>query len=105
MSLLNNIIQKIPKPFRNKYIVVLLIFAIWILFLDNYNLISQYKMNKKIKNLEDKKIFYEAEIKQDSIKLYNLKNIKEEQEKFAREKFLMKKEKEDVYIINKSDEK
>ena len=62
-------------------------------------------MNKKIKNLEEKKFFYETEIKEDSIKLYNLKNIKEEQEKFAREKFLMKKEKEDVYIINKSDEK
>ena len=104
MSLLSKAISRIPKPFRNKYIIVLLIFTVWILFLDNYNLISQYNMKKKIGTLQEKKDFYKTEIERDSITLYNLKNIKEEQEKFAREKFLMKKEKEDIFIINKSNE-
>lgn len=104
MSLFNKTISRIPKPFKNKYIIVLIIFAIWILFLDNYNLLSQYRMKKKIQLLEEKKVFYETEIKQDSIILYNLKNIKEEQERFARERFLMKKQKEDLFIIPNPDD-
>ncbi|MEE2954144.1 MAG: septum formation initiator, partial [Bacteroidota bacterium] len=80
-------------------------FILWILFIDNYNIISQYKTYKQIKTLEEKQVFYETEIEKDSIKLYHLKHVKKEQERFAREKFLMKKENEELFIIKQDDGK
>ena len=96
---MKNLISNLPKPFKNKYIITLLFFAFWILFIDDYNLIKQYQLQKDVKKLEDKKTYYLLEIEKDSTELYHLQNTQEQQEKFAREKFLMKKEKEDIFII------
>ena len=96
---MKNLTSNLPRPFKNKYIITLLFFSFWILFIDDYNLIKQYKLQKDVEKLENKKAYYLFEIKKDSIELYHLKNTKEEQEKFAREKFLMKKENEDIFII------
>jgi hypothetical protein len=49
--------------------------------------------------LKEQQEFYKAEIEKDSIKVYNLNNNPEEQERFARERFLMKKDNEDVFIV------
>tara|TARA_B110000263_G_scaffold139184_1_gene120708 strand:+ start:14821 stop:15135 length:315 start_codon:yes stop_codon:yes gene_type:complete len=98
------IIQKIPKYFRNKYFIAIVLFIIWILFFDNYNLIRQNRIKKDIKELEENKLFYTKEIKKDSIEFQDLLNNKEKREKFAREKFLMKKENEDIYIIRRNNE-
>ena len=98
------IIQKIPKYFRNQYFIVIVLFIIWILFFDNYNLIRQNRIKKDIKELEENKLFYTKEIKKDSIEFQDLLNNKEKREKFAREKFLMKKENEDIYIIRRNNE-
>ena len=101
MNKVKNFITNIPKPFKNKYIITLILFVFWIIFIDDYNLIKQYQLNKNVKNLNTKKEYYISETKKDSTELHLLKNSKKEQEKFAREKFLMKKENEDVFIIRK----
>ena len=98
------IIQKIPKYLRNKYFIAIALFIIWILFFDNYNLIRQSRIKKDIKELEENKLFYTKEIKKDSTEFHDLLNNKEKREKFAREKFLMKKENEDLYIIRRNNE-
>ena len=98
------IIQKIPKYLRNKYFIAVAIFIIWIIFFDNYNLINQSKLKKDIKELEETKLFYTKEIERDSTEFQDLLNDKEKIEKFAREKFLMKKENEDLYIIRRNNE-
>ena len=98
-------INNIPKPFKNKYIITLVFFAFWIVFIDDYNLIKQYQLQKYAEELENQKAYYLSEIEKDSTEFYNLKNTKKEQERFAREKFLMKKDNEDVFIIRaKKDE-
>ena len=99
MGRIRNIINRIPKPLKNKYILTLVFFAFWIIFIDDYNLIKQHQLQKNVDNLEDQKEYYLSEINKDSTKLYHLQNTKEEQERFAREKFLMKKDNEDVFII------
>ena len=58
-------------------------------------------MNKEFKQLKQQQEFYKEEIEKDSTKIYNLNNNPEEQERFARERFLMKKENEDLFIIRK----
>ena len=103
MDKVKNFINRIPRPFKNKYIITLVLFIFWIVFIDDYNLIKQYKLQKNINVLEDQKSYYLNKIKKDSLELYMLKNDKEAQEKFAREKFLMKKKNEDVFIIRKKE--
>ena len=105
MNKVRNFINNIPKPFKNKYIITLVFFAFWIIFIDDYNLIKQYQLQENVKGLENQKAYYISEIKKDSAEKYHLQNTKEEQERFAREKFLMRKDNEDVFIIReKKDE-
>ena len=99
MGRIRNIINRIPKPLKNKYILTLVFFAFWIIFIDDYNLIKQHQLQKNVDALEDQKEYYISKINKDSTELYHLQNTKEEQERFAREKFLMKKDNEDVFII------
>ena len=99
MDRIRNIINLLPKPLRNKYLILLLLFIFWVVFLDDYNLINQHKIKNNVDDLKKQKEFYISEIKNDSVELFKLKNNSEEQEKFAREKFLMKKDNEDVFII------
>jgi len=101
MERIKNIFDKIPKPLKNKYILTLVFFAFWIIFIDDYNLIKQHKLQKDVDALKTQKEYYNSEITKDSTDLYHLQNIKAEQERFAREKFLMKKDNEDVFIIRR----
>jgi cell division protein FtsB len=82
----------------NKYVWVLLFFIIWMLFLDNYSYFDHRFLNKQIDELETNKEYYQEEIKKDeqSIKLLQNPN---QIEKYAREKYYMKKDSEDIYII------
>ena len=101
MYKIKNLINKIPKPLKNKYLITLLAFSFWIFFIDDYNLIKQYQLQKNIDQLKNQRKYYLNEIKKDSTQFYRIQHTKEEQERFAREKFLMKKEEEDVFIIRK----
>lgn len=99
MDRVQDLIEKLPKPLRNKYLILLVLFILWIVFLDDYNLINQNKMKNKVNDLKDQKEFYLTEITNDSTELSKLRNDTNEQEKFAREKFLIKKDNEDIFII------
>ena len=96
---IRNLYQKLPAPLRNKYLITFVVFLIWIFFIDTFDIITQLRMNNEFKQLKEQQEFYKAEIEKDSIKVYNLNNNPEEQERFARERFLMKKDNEDVFIV------
>lgn len=99
MDKIQDLIKKLPKPLRNKYLILFLLFILWVVFIDDYNLINQSKIKNTVDDLKIQKEFYISEIKSDSTELYKLQNDPAEQERFAREKFLMKKENEDIFII------
>lgn len=84
---------------RNKYLITFVVFLVWIFFIDTFDIITQVRMNNEFKQLKEQQEFYKTEIEKDSIKVYNLNNNPEEQERFARERFLMKKDNEDVFIV------
>lgn len=86
------------KILSNKYIWVLLFFLVWMLFLDNYSYFGHQVLNNQIDELEENKEYYKQEIAKDAENIKKLKNA-DQTEKYAREKYYMKKEKEDVYII------
>ena len=105
MRNIKNLMNKLPHFLKNKYVLSLIFFVIWIIFLDDYNMIKQKKIKKRVDELKRQKNFYINETRKDSHNLYKLMNDSIAQEKFAREKFLMKKENEDIFIIrNKEDE-
>tara|TARA_Y100000991_G_scaffold186872_1_gene151605 strand:+ start:800 stop:1114 length:315 start_codon:yes stop_codon:yes gene_type:complete len=104
MKQINELIDKIPNYLKNKYLIAVVLFIVWITFFDNFNIIKQSKIKKNIKQLEENKKFYIQEITKDSSEYYDLLNDAEKREKFAREKFLMKKEDEDVYIIRRKND-
>jgi cell division protein DivIC len=83
----------------NKYYLVGIVFVIWMLFLDNYSYLEHKVLNAHINDLNNNKTYYKNEIKKDSAKINQLKNI-HFVEKYAREKYYMKKDSEDIYIID-----
>ena len=105
MDKTQKIMKLIPKIIWNKYLNSTLLFIFWITFLDDYNLIHQNRIKNNLDKLKTQKEFYLSAIKSDSTELSKLKTDNKEQEKLAREKFLMKKENEDIFIIReKKDE-
>ena len=84
---------------RNKYSFSLILFFVWVVFFDSNNLIERALHLNQAHRLEKDKIFYEEKIKDDRAKLDELESNPANLEKFAREHYLMKKDNEDVFII------
>ncbi|MDX2301947.1 MAG: septum formation initiator family protein [Microscillaceae bacterium] len=91
--------MKIPKIFKNFFVLSSLLFVVWILFLDTNDLITQYRRKQKTRQLIQEKKYYEQQIKQIEKGYRELLNNPRILEKFAREKYFLKRDKEDVYII------
>jgi cell division protein DivIC len=92
-------IDRIPSSFRNKYILTILIFLVWILLLDSNNLITRVKDIRELRNLRNDKEYFSKKIEVDKRKLRELKTDNQNLEKFAREQYHMKKADEDLYIV------
>lgn len=76
-----------------------LIFLIWVSFFDQNNLITQIQYHFELSKLEEEKTFYRSELKQIKTDLKELKSNPASLEKFAREKYFMKKEDEEIFVI------
>jgi cell division protein DivIC len=92
-------LEKVPAIFKNKYILTVLIFVVWLILLDSNNLISRYKEMRELHKLKADREYYINRIEVDKRKLYELKTDNHNLEKFAREQYRMKKPDEDLYII------
>ena len=91
--------DSLPRFLRNKYVIALALFIIWILLFDNNNLIDRYHDLKTLRQLENDKKYYTNRIEEDRRKLNELRTDNENLEKFAREEYYMKKDDEDIFII------
>lgn len=96
-----NLISDYPflKFLGSKYTLVTAFFIVWMLFLDNYSYLDHRILNAEIDELEDNKEYYQQEIAKDQQSIKNLNNPGQT-EKYAREKYYMKKDSEDIYIID-----
>lgn len=99
MEQLKAFFQSLPAFVRNRYFVTGLAFVVFMLFFDRNNLLTQYRRTGEFGELQDKKEFYEAEIRQIEEDRNELFGSPDKLEKFAREKYRMKKEDEDIFII------
>ena len=95
--------KKLPKSFRNFYFLTVFIFLLWMLALDSNNVITRFQMSSKLRSLENEKEYYEEKIEEVRKDHDELFGDRESIEKFAREKYLMKKETEDIFIVEEKD--
>ena len=90
---------KIWPWLKNKYVLTIAVFTIWMLFFDQNNAVDRMRMGSEIRQLEDDREYYLEQIQKDSARLSELTTNKENLEKYAREQFLMKKSNEDVFVV------
>lgn len=94
--------KRIFSILSNKYLVALIVFAVIMLFTDHNNIFEQMDRKRELKQLQDKKTYYQQEIEKTKKQLADLSNNSAALEKYAREKFLMKRDNEDVFILDSS---
>ncbi len=109
---LNKIKQhKQLKHLLNPYIAITIAFVIWMLFFDDNSYLFHKELNTIINEKKAEIELYEAEIEKDKKSIQQLKND-DVLENYARETYYMKKDNEEIYIIeydteptkNKTDE-
>lgn len=91
--------SKVIKYSKNFYVLFTLFFIVWMVFIDSNDLVSQFKLRTKLKELENQKEFYlerKEKIKADREELMSNYELLE---KFARERYYMKKKSEDLYVV------
>jgi cell division protein FtsB len=93
---------KFLKPFKNIFILILIVFIVWMLFFDANSYLIHHELNSDINDLEAEKEYYEKEILKDKKALKKL-NTEEGLEKFAREEYYMKRDNEEIFIIEYED--
>ena len=90
--------SKYYKLLTNIYLITITVFLIWIFFLDSNSVIVNFKLKKEIDELKDRKAELEQSIAIDKKIISSLQNP-DSLERFAREKLFMKKDNEEIYII------
>lgn len=88
--------------FSNIYVVILTIFVIWMVFFDTNSLLAQRDLQKDINELKRQQEYLREAIAKDKALIKKLRNS-EELEKFARETYHLKKDDEEIYIIEYED--
>ena len=82
----------------NVFVLILIPFLIWMTFIDNNSYLVHRKLDHEINDLENTISFYKKKIEEDKATIKNLKDSLQ-LERFAREKYLLKKDNEDIYLI------
>ena len=84
---------------RDKFVLTILFFGVWIIAFDQNNLWDRSGDMKKLNQLEKEREYYIQKIQEDQQRILELTSDNEDLEKFAREKYLMKKDNEDIFVI------
>ena len=90
--------KQIKKYVLNRYVLILIGFAVWMYFFDDNSVVIHNELNNDIKKLQSSIDFYQKEIKKDK-KIMDDHKDPEKLERYARETYQMKKENETIYII------
>jgi len=99
MSSKNKILSGIKRLIFNKYIIVLLFFAVFITFFDQHNLLQRWETHRKIYELQNEYQYYRDEIEKNKTEMYRLTNDDKYLEKFAREHYHMRKKNEVIFVF------
>ncbi len=89
------------RRFGNKYLIAIIVFIIWMLFFDQNKVGNRYRLSSNLNNLKKQKEYYISETEQNLRTIERLNTDTAFLERFAREKYLMKRDNEAIYVIVK----
>ncbi len=93
--------KRLIDLFKNKFFLVTIAFLVWMIFFDKNDLFSQYQYHQQVSKLKLERDFYKKQTAKVSKDLDELTSDPKKLEKFAREKYLMRKDNEDVFVVVK----
>jgi cell division protein FtsB len=93
------IMKRLVDLFKNKYFIVSFAFVVWMIFFDKNDLFSQHQYQQQVNKLKKERDFYKKETDKVRKDLDELTSNPQKLEKFAREKYLMRRDNEDVFVI------
>ncbi len=96
MNALQVLWNKLPGPLRNRYFFALLCFFALMVFFDKHDILTQIRLQRMVNKLEEDKAYYTKKIEEAKQERLDMDANKE---RFARERYYMKQQDEDVYII------
>lgn len=97
--MISRFFKNLPPYTRNFYFLFSMFFLVWMLFLDSNDVFTQLNLSRKLSDLESQKKYYLEKIEEVRQDREELLSDSELLEKFARERYKMKKPTEDLYII------
>lgn len=104
-----NFFKRIPEPYqkvlKNKYFITAFSFLIWLSFFDRNDFLTQHTYRSKLHSLEKERDYYSKEIAKNNAEVNDLLTNPKNLEKFAREKYRMKRDNEDVFVLVQLNEK
>lgn len=95
-----SMLQYIPAWIKNKYTLSALGFLLWISFFDDRDLITNFHHSRELKALERSRAHFSQKIQETQAELNQLKDNPRTLEKYAREKYRMKRANEDLFIVS-----
>ncbi len=95
--------ERFINTIRNQYLIAGVAFLVWMCFFDRYDITTQYNFQTEKTKLEQEKEYYTTEIESISQSIKDVQYNQSEIQRIAREKYKMKKDQEDVYIITEID--
>jgi len=98
-----NLFSRIPSWLKNKYVLTLIAFVLWMIFFDAKDILTQRERSNELRQLQESKAYYTDEIAKERKALEELKSNPAAIEKYAREKYLMKRENEDLFVIQRAE--
>ncbi len=94
-----NLFHRLPRPLRNRYSMAFLVLVGWITFFDGNDIWTTWKNKRELMRMEERKEWYASEIERTREQLHELTSDKDLLEKFARERYLMKRDNEDIFVL------
>jgi len=99
MKILKSIFNYLITRYTKIQLLIILVIVVFAFFISESNIFSRFSYDAKIMELNNQIEYYRDKTVEDKQKLEQLQSDKDHIEKFARENYLMKKEDEDVYIL------
>ncbi|MFL5763287.1 MAG: FtsB family cell division protein [Bacteroidia bacterium] len=91
--------KRIIPVLKNKYFLTVVALGVWVIFFDKNDLRTELGLRKDVKKLEEERNYFDREIRSITSDLRELYTNPKTLEKFAREKYLMKRDNEDIFVI------
>lgn len=99
MKIFKSILNYLITRYTKVQLLIILVIIFFAFFISDSNIFARFGYDAKIMELNSQIDYYREKTEQDKEKLKLLESDKDQIEKFARENYLLKKDDEDVFVV------